>query len=93
MAEGLTYEKAKAEYLKVFYSLMAFTVLTVFAAMLPFHGWVGIIVGLLIAAVKTALVMYVFMHLKFDSPYLRIFIAVPLFLMFVMIFAFRVLGI
>ncbi len=93
MAEGHSYESMQREYMKVFGALMGLSVLTVLAAMLPLHGPIGITLGLLIAAVKTLMVMYIFMHLKFDHPYLRIMVIVPLFLLCIMIFAFKVLGI
>lgn len=84
-----------AAYMKVFYALCAFTVLTVAAAKwmhFP-ESWgttgdvahVGI--GIVIAVMKVIMVMYVFMHLKFDQPMLRFFVIVPVFLFFVMSFA------
>ncbi|MFM8770409.1 MAG: hypothetical protein ACKOE4_00085, partial [Candidatus Kapaibacterium sp.] len=35
---------------------------------------------------KVICVMYIFMHLKFDNPFLRFFVYVPVFLFFVMTF-------
>lgn len=93
MAEGLTYAQSLKEYLKIFTMLLVFTVLTVVAAFIHFADPLGWIVGLLIAAAKTAMVIYIFMHIKFDHPYLRFTIAVPLFLFGIMVFAFHVLGI
>ncbi len=81
-------------YYKVFGGLLAFTALTVGAAQIHFPvswGQMGVMVnlgiGLLIATVKVLMVMYIFMHLKFDNKYLRAFILVPVFLFIVMVFA------
>ncbi|HLP29412.1 MAG TPA: cytochrome C oxidase subunit IV family protein [Candidatus Didemnitutus sp.] len=82
-------------YMKVFYALCAFTVLTVAAAKWmhfpPEWGTPGdvlhVAIGIVIAVMKVIMVMYVFMHLKFDHPMLRFFVYVPVFLFFVMSFA------
>lgn len=82
-------------YLKVFFTLMTLTLLTVAAAKLVhfpdvgfIHGYViNITVGLAIAVFKVAAVMYIFMHLKFDNPMLRYFVYVPVFLFLVLGFA------
>lgn len=80
-------------YMKVFYALLFLTVLTVVAAKaLHFDGMgtpgdvLHVAIGVLIAVVKVIAVMYIFMHLKFDSPYLRFFVYVPVFLFIVMSF-------
>jgi caa(3)-type oxidase subunit IV len=81
-------------YMKVFFTLCAMTLLTVAAAKLvhfPDMGFipgyvVNITVGLAIAVFKVICVMYIFMHLKFDNPYLRFFVYIPVFLFFVMSF-------
>lgn len=95
MADHLTHNEALKEYKKIFFVLMFLTLVTIGAAFghefLP--GALGIFVGLLIAAVKTAAVIWIFMHIKFDNPYLRLFIVVPLFFFGVMILTLRVIGI
>jgi caa(3)-type oxidase subunit IV len=79
-------------YMKVFYTLCVMTLLTVAAAKLdPFHGLpngyiYNITLGLAIAVFKVICVMYIFMHLKFDNPFLRFFVYVPVFLFFVLTF-------
>jgi len=95
----LTETETKKEYLKVFFGLMALTALTVGAAILHFpESWgkagdtLHISIGILIAIVKVLMVMYIFMHLKFDHPYLRFMVIVPVFLFFVLTFALNVLG-
>lgn len=99
MAEGLTFEETKREYLKIFFALMIFTALTVFAA----KGWqvdssdgiahlVHILVGLAIALIKAIMVVYVFMHIKFDHKLLRLCIYVPLMFSSFLMFALTVLG-
>ncbi len=82
-------------YMKVFYSLMALTVLTVLAAkQLTFpHEWgtpgdiLHVAIGVVIAVIKVIAVMYIFMHLKFDHPMLRFFVYIPVFLFLVFGFA------
>ncbi|MBX7155237.1 MAG: cytochrome C oxidase subunit IV family protein [Bacteriodetes bacterium] len=91
----------KKSYMKVFYLLMGFTALTIlasqidtfFATMFGHTGgtYVNMTVGLIIATIKVVLVMYIFMHLKFDNKYLRAFVYVPIFLFIVMVFALNVL--
>ncbi|MBK9247422.1 MAG: cytochrome C oxidase subunit IV family protein [Ignavibacteria bacterium] len=87
------------QYLKIAYTLFGLTLLTVVASWnwVP-QSWgeigtsVHIGVGLLIAFVKAAMVVYIFMHIKFDNKFLRAFIFVPLFLLAVLSFALNVLG-
>jgi caa(3)-type oxidase subunit IV len=87
-------------YMKIFGALLLFTFLTVVAAKgLHFpESWgdfghtLHIIIGLAIAVAKAWMVVYVFMHIKFDTPYIRAFIYIPLFLFCVLVFALTVLG-
>jgi caa(3)-type oxidase subunit IV len=88
----------RKSYYKVFAMLILFTALTVGAAQIHFPqsmGQMGVLtnlaIGLLIACFKVVMVMYIFMHLKFDNKYLRAFVLVPLFLFAVMVFAFTTL--
>lgn len=82
-------------YMKVFYALCAFTILTVVAAkMVHFpESWgtlgdiLHVSIGVIIAVIKVISVMYIFMHLKFENPMLRVFVYVPVFLFVVMSFA------
>lgn len=75
-------------YMKVFYALLSLTVLTVVAAKwLEFpHDWgtpgdmLHVSIGVIIAVIKVVCVMYIFMHLKFDKPFLRYFVYIPVFL-------------
>lgn len=79
-------------YMKVFYALLTLTVLTVVAAKwLEFpHSWgtpgdmLHVSIGVIIAVIKVICVMYIFMHLKFDTPILRLFVYIPVFLFVVM---------
>lgn len=81
-------------YMKVFYALLTLTVLTVMAAkLLEFpHSWgtpgdmLHVSIGIAIAIVKVICVMYIFMHLKFDSPILRVFVVIPVMLFIAMVF-------
>ncbi|MFZ9870878.1 MAG: cytochrome C oxidase subunit IV family protein [Candidatus Kapaibacteriota bacterium] len=86
-------------YMKVFYALLVLTVLTVLAAKsLHFPAEWGtpgdilhVAIGIAIAVVKVIAVMYIFMHLKFDHPFLRFFVYVPVFLFLVLGFALNIL--
>jgi caa(3)-type oxidase subunit IV len=99
MAHGLTFEETKKEYLKVFAALLTFTVLTVIASLewVP-HSWgawgtyLHVGVGILIALVKAAMVVWIFMHIKFDNPYLRAMILVPMFFFTVLLLTLTTMG-
>ena len=88
----------RKEYFKIFFFLLAMTALTVIAAKLPMPlpGKAGdimhVTIGLSIAIVKVAAVIWIFMHIKFDNVYLRAMIFIPVFLFFVLTFALTVLG-
>ncbi|MGB7157185.1 MAG: cytochrome C oxidase subunit IV family protein [Tepidisphaeraceae bacterium] len=60
-------------YYLVFAGLMIMLVATVVAAFLPLGG-LGIVIALLIATVKAAMVVWIFMHVKFASPLTKIFV-------------------
>ena len=99
MAEGLTFEQTKREYLKIFFMLVAFTLLTVLASLdwMPkswghFGHTLHIAVGLIIAFLKAGMVVWIFMHIKFDNPYLRAMIFIPLFLFAVLLFSLTLMG-
>lgn len=62
-------------YLMVWLSLVAFTALTVSVAGIHF-GSLTVLIAILIAIVKSSLVLYIFMHIKFDDIVFRVFIAV-----------------
>lgn len=86
------------EYMKVFWTLCALTLLTVGAAAMPFPTEWGtpgdilhVTIGVIIAVIKVIAVMYIFMHLKFDHPLIRVFVYVPVFLFLVIVFALNVL--
>jgi caa(3)-type oxidase subunit IV len=100
MSAGMTTAEMQKSYIKVFSALMVFTVLTIIAAkFLHFpESWgsmgtaLHVTIGLIIAVAKAWMVVYIFMHIKFDNPYLRVFIYLPLFLFSVLVFALTVLG-
>lgn len=88
----------QGSYIKVIVWLLIFTALTVIAALdwIPKEwGEIGnklhIGIGLIIAFAKAAMVVYIFMHIKFDQKFIRVFIAIPLFLFCVMVFALNAL--
>ncbi|MBD1209034.1 MAG: cytochrome C oxidase subunit IV family protein [Ignavibacteria bacterium] len=100
MGAGLSAEEMQKSYLKIFGALMVFTLLTIIAAKFVHfpESWGGlsttlhVTIGLIIAVAKAWMVVYVFMHIKFDNPYIRVFIYIPLFLFSVLVFALTVLG-
>ena len=63
-------------YYMVFVALMFFMVLTIAAAFLPHHtlGTWSTIIALTIAATKALLVILYFMHVKYASPLVKIFV-------------------
>lgn len=82
-------------YMRVFYTLCALTILTVVAAnYIHFpQSWgtpgdiLHVAIGVIIAVIKVMAVMYIFMHLKFDHPFLRFLVYIPAFLFVVLTFA------
>jgi cytochrome c oxidase subunit IV len=75
-------------YLAIFIALMVLLVVTVVAAFIPL-GEANMIVAMIIASLKAALVILYFMHVKFASRLTKVFVAasfVWLAIMFVMTF-------
>ncbi len=69
-------------YLIVWVALMAFTSITV--AIAGFNvGLTGLFIALSIAAVKSILVINIFMHIKFDELIFKVFLGVSLLTLFV----------
>lgn len=64
-----------AHYLLIWFGLVALTGITVALAGISLGRWV-IITALTIASIKTLLVLNVFMHLKFEERFFRVFVAV-----------------
>ncbi|MGE5363698.1 MAG: cytochrome C oxidase subunit IV family protein [Bacteroidota bacterium] len=62
-------------YILVWLSLVGFTAITVTIAGMNFGG-VTLLLALLIAVVKSSLVLNIFMHIKFDDVVFRVFITV-----------------
>ncbi|MBN1447669.1 MAG: cytochrome C oxidase subunit IV family protein [Bacteroidetes bacterium] len=92
MASGASFEHIQKSYLKVFIVLMILTALTVGVTTIHFGDTLNIIVGVVIALLKAALVIWIFMHLKFDNRRLRYFVYVPAFFFLAFVFALTVLG-
>jgi cytochrome c oxidase subunit IV len=92
MAEGVSFKEIQKSYLKVFIALMILTVLTVAVTTIHFGDMLNIVVGLLIATAKAALVAWIFMHLKFDHRRLRLFVYIPVAFFLIMVFTLTVLG-
>ena len=60
-------------YILVWLTLVAFTALTVTIAGVNL-GKYTLLIALLIAAVKSSLVINIFMHIKFDEPIFKVFL-------------------
>jgi len=79
-------------YYIVFAALMVLLGATVVAAFLPqsMVGGFGIVIALLIATAKAAMVVWIFMHVKYSSPLTKLFVIsgfIWLAIMFVFTFA------
>ena len=61
-------------YVIVWIALLAFTAITVTLAGISL-GRYTLFIALLIAAIKSALVINIFMHIKFDEPIFKVFLA------------------
>jgi cytochrome c oxidase subunit IV len=64
-------------YILIWLSLMAFSGITVAVAGFDLGKWT-VITALIIASIKTWLVLSVFMHLKFENRLFRIFLFIAL---------------
>ena len=69
-------------YILVWVGLLALTSLTVSVAGIDL-GQYTLVIALLIAAVKSYLVITIFMHIKFDDPIFKLFIIVSILTLFV----------
>lgn len=65
-------------YLMIWISLLALTSITVTVAGLDLGNYT-LVVAMSIAAIKSALVINVFMHIKFEDTIFKIFIAISFF--------------
>jgi cytochrome c oxidase subunit 4 len=66
--------------------LLVLTVITVAASKYDFgNPNYNVIVAMLIASVKVTLVGMYFMHLRYESPLILLFVAIPVILLFIMI--------
>jgi cytochrome c oxidase subunit IV len=61
-------------YILVWLALLAFTAITVTVAGITL-GRYTLFIALLIAAIKSMLVINIFMHIKFDEPIFKVFLA------------------
>ncbi|MCB0730862.1 MAG: cytochrome C oxidase subunit IV family protein [Ignavibacteriae bacterium] len=62
-------------YLLVWISLVAFTSITVTVAGLNLGDYT-LLIALSIAAIKSALVINIFMHIKFEDPIFKVFLSI-----------------
>jgi len=65
-------------YLMVWLALLALTALTITAASLHFGTW-SILAAIIIATIKGTLVLFYFMHLRYEDRVFRIMLLVALF--------------
>ena len=71
-------------YILVWIGLLALTSITVTVAGINFGNYT-LAIALLIAAVKSALVINIFMHIKFDEPIFKVFLLLSGFTLFVIL--------
>lgn len=71
-------------FVNVFIALLIMTVVTVAVAQVDL-GNLNLVVAMLIASVKAGLVAAFFMHLKYESPLLWMYVAIPIVLLFVLV--------
>jgi cytochrome c oxidase subunit 4 len=69
-------------YILVWLGLLGLTSLTVTIAGIDF-GMVALAVALLIAAIKSSLVINIFMHIKSDEPIFKVFLSLSIFTLLV----------
>lgn len=62
-------------YIIVWLSLIALTAITVSIAGINFGG-ITLLIAMLIAVVKSSLVLNIFMHIKFDDVVFKVFVAI-----------------
>lgn len=75
-------------FLKIFIALLILTVVTVAVAKMPmfdFGGNWNIVIAMLIASVKAALVCLFFMHLKYENPVTWLYVGFPVVLLILMV--------
>lgn len=71
-------------FLKVLIALLVLTVITVLAAKVDLGKW-NIVGALVIASIKASLVVWVFMHGKYENKILWTYIVIPFVLLAIMI--------
>jgi cytochrome c oxidase subunit 4 len=71
-------------YVVIFFSLMIFTLLTVFAATKDFGRW-NIVIALVIATIKASLVILFFMHGKYSARRTKLVIVAGFFWLAIML--------
>lgn len=72
-------------YRNILIALLILTVITVGVAQIHFGGVWNIIVAMIVASIKAALVAMYFMHLKYEDKFTWIYALIPLFLLFLLI--------
>ena len=77
MEDRQTHIISTKTYIAVWFGLLALTALTIEAAQLHL-GALGMLVNLLIASSKASLVLWFFMHLKYEQRLLKVMILIPI---------------
>lgn len=70
-------------YVIVWLALLAFTAITVSVAGINFGG-VTLLIAIIIAVIKSSLVLNIFMHVRFDDVVFKVFIAIAVVVLFVL---------
>ena len=68
----------------VFLGLVAFTCITVASSALSLSRSAAIILAMVIATMKASLVLYFFMHLKYEKTYFKTFLFVAVFTLLIL---------
>ena len=77
-----THSSSYSSYIIIWIALLALTSITVTVAGINLGNYT-LMVALFIAAVKSSLVINIFMHIKFDEPIFRVFLLISAFTLLV----------
>ncbi len=77
-----SHSSSYSSYIIIWISLLALTSITVTVAGVNLGNYT-LMVALFIAAVKSSLVINIFMHIKFDEPIFRVFLLISAFTLLV----------
>lgn len=76
--EELHHEPTYGTPILVFIGLVALTCITVSSTVLKLSATAAVLLAMVVATMKATLVVYFFMHLKYEKKYIGLFFGVPL---------------